>query len=216
VNTQALQAEHRKFLNTYYGISRHFYDWTRKYYLLGRDRELRALLREEWTTLVEIGPGTGRNLQKLHHRRPHASYFGIEASDSMLDHARAKCSVARFVHGFAENADISSLVGRPPDRILFSYCLSMVVDPARAIENAIGALAPGGEVVVVDFGDFEGLPRWLKGTLGRWLSTFHVHPLAPPAYESWGGQVRTELGGYVLRARFHRPLPGAREEQHAE
>jgi S-adenosylmethionine-diacylgycerolhomoserine-N-methlytransferase len=56
VNTQALQAEHRKFLNTYYGISRHFYDWTRKYYLLGRDRELRALLREEWTTLVEIGP----------------------------------------------------------------------------------------------------------------------------------------------------------------
>ncbi len=38
--TKGDAAAHRSFLNTYYGISRHFYDVTRKYYLFGRDRVL--------------------------------------------------------------------------------------------------------------------------------------------------------------------------------
>jgi len=65
--------EHQQFLNRYYGASRHIYDLTRKYYLLGRDPTLQSLLKEDWRTLVEIGPGTGRNLVKLHQKRPQAS-----------------------------------------------------------------------------------------------------------------------------------------------
>ncbi len=202
MNDAAVETEHRNFLNAYYGISRHFYDLTRRYYLLGRDSELRALAEERWSSLVEIGPGTGRNLVKLHQRRPAAQLFGIEASDEMLEHARSKCRFARISHGFAENCDIAGLTGEPPDRILFSYCLSMVLDPKRALENALEALAPGGEVVVVDFGQAQGLPRWFRTGLQRWLGAFHVHPLKTEQYEDWGGRVRTEFGGYVLRARF--------------
>ena len=42
VDSEARRA-HREFLNRYYGISRHFYDPTRKYYLFGRDRVLDPL-----------------------------------------------------------------------------------------------------------------------------------------------------------------------------
>src|SRR5690606_7770136 len=122
-------------------------DLTRKYYLFGRDRVLRDLAGEHWQTLIEIGPGTGRNLGMLHDMRPDARLGGIEASDAMLEHARRKCPWAALEQGFAENADLEGLLGCKPDRILYSYCLSMVQDPVEALLNARRALAPGGEVV---------------------------------------------------------------------
>lgn len=196
--------EHRGFLNSYYGVSRHIYDLTRKYYLFGRDAEIDALLREEWTSLVEVGPGTGRNLNKLQKRRPEAFFGGIEASDAMLEHARRKCTFARFEQGFAETADIANAMGRRPERILFSYCLSMVQSPEAAIENARRALAPGGEIVIVDFSDFAGLPVFAAAALSKWLKTFHVHPVAARDLREWGGELSFGPGRYFVRARFRR------------
>ncbi len=193
---------HRQFLNRYYGISRHFYDLSRKYYLFGRDTELRALLDEDWDSLVEIGPGTGRNLRHLHSKRPGARYGGIEASDEMLKHAQERCPFAQFNHGFAENAAIHGVIGRRPERILFSYCLSMVQEPQRAIENAVSSLAPGGEVVVVDFADFSGLPKIAARGLTNWLNTFHVNPVPPEDLTGWGGATSFGPFGYFVRARF--------------
>ncbi|HXS17881.1 MAG TPA: class I SAM-dependent methyltransferase [Polyangiaceae bacterium] len=197
--------EHQQFLNRYYGASRHIYDLTRKYYLLGRDPTLQSLLKEDWRTLVEIGPGTGRNLVKLHQKRPQASYFGIEASDAMLEVAQRKCPFARIVPGLAEQVDIATAIGARPDRILFSYCLSMVEDPRRALENAQRALAPGGHVVVVDFGEGEGLPGWFRGTLESWLNAFRVHPIAHRRYRDWGATSHSAWGGYVIFARLAAP-----------
>lgn len=196
--------DHRGFLNSYYGASRHIYDLTRKYYLFGRDAELRALLSEAWSSLVEVGPGTGRNLLQLRKRRPDAFYGGIEASDAMLAHARQKCDFAQLEHGFAESADIARAMGRRPERILFSYCLSMVQSPERAIENALRALEPGGQVVVVDFSDFAGLPRLAASALSKWLATFHVHPVAAEDLKAWGGELSFGPGRYFVRARFRR------------
>ena len=81
---------HRAFLNRYYRLTRHVYDASRRFYLLGRDRAIRDLLAHDWQRLVEIGPGTGRNLRRLHAARPTARYGGIEASDEMLAHASAR------------------------------------------------------------------------------------------------------------------------------
>jgi S-adenosylmethionine-diacylgycerolhomoserine-N-methlytransferase len=168
---------HRDFLNRYYGWSRHVYDASRKHYLLGRDRVLRDLLRQPWQRLIEIGPGTGRNLVKLHTARPDARYGGIEASDAMLDHARARLPWATLAHGYAEDADYTRLLGDRPDIVLFSYCLSMVQDPRRALMNARRAVAAHGQVVVVDFGDLAGLPSFAAQALRGWLGAFHVRPL---------------------------------------
>lgn len=168
---------HRDFLNAYYGWSRNLYDLTRRYYLFGRDELLTQLGQESWSGLVEVGPGTGRNLAVLHAARPGATLGGVDASDAMLEVARERCPWATLVQGFAEDADYTAVLGRSPDRILFSYCLSMVQDPRAALDNAIRQLAPGGRIVVVDFADGLGLPSPVRMALHRWLREFHVEPL---------------------------------------
>jgi S-adenosylmethionine-diacylgycerolhomoserine-N-methlytransferase len=183
------RSEQRAFLNRYYGVSRHFYDLTRKYYLFGRDTALDRLLGQPWVKLVEAGVGTGRNLRKLRAQRPSASFGGIDASDEMLVTARERCPFARLSLGFAEDAPFCEVLGAPPDRILFSYCLS-----AAALLNARRSLAPGGEVLVVDFADLDGLPRPLREGLLAWLRAFHVEPLDLRLFERdatvWFGPLR--------------------------
>jgi S-adenosylmethionine-diacylgycerolhomoserine-N-methlytransferase len=166
------QAAHRAFLDRYYGFTHHVYDVSRKYFLFGRDGVLDGLLASDWTTLVEIGPGTGRNLAWLHRRRPEAMLGGLEASEVMRAHAERRCSWARIDPGFAEDGNIGAVLGVPPQRILMSYCLSMFTDQDRAIDNARRHLAPGGELWVVDFSDRVRLP-----VIRAFLSAFHVEPV---------------------------------------
>lgn len=196
------RAEHRQFLNRYYGISRHFYDLTRKYYLFGRDQLIDQLAGEPWERLVEVGPGTGRNLRRLHRLRPAARLGGIDASDAMLEHARDRCHFARLEQGFAEEADYSRVVGGAPDRVLFSYCLSMVPEPWLALDHARAQLAPGGEIAIVDFADLGGLPAPLASGLRRWIGTFHVHPLDLERLRALGARIELGPGRYYVIARL--------------
>lgn len=201
------QAAHRAFLNRYYAVSRPFYDATRKYYLLGRDATIRNLVSDlGWERLVEIGPGTGRNLTLLHRDRADAVLGGIEASDEMLAHAKARCPWATLEHGFAEDAPVQALLGDPPHRVLFSYCLSMVGDPKRAIANARRSLAVGGQVVVVDFGDLTGLPAIVARSFRSYLSAFHVQPLGD-AILADATERHDGPGHYYVVARFGRTPP---------
>ena len=193
---------HRQYLNRYYGHVRHIYDLTRKAYLLGRDPTLDRLLAEPWDRLIEIGPGTGRNLDYLHARRRHARIGGVEAADVMLEHAARRCPWAHLKHGFAEDAALDGVLGGPPQRILFSYCLSMVEDPGAALDNAAGQLAPGGAVWVLDFADFTGLPSLLRLGLQRWLRSFRVRPLDPGWLIARGAEVEFGPGRYYLLARL--------------
>lgn len=200
------RGEHRAFLNRYYGLSRRIYDVTRKYYLFGRDTAIRQLTNDAgWERLVEVGPGTGRNLALLHRARPDATLGGVDASDAMLEHARARCPWARFEHGFAEDAALDHVLGAAPDRILFSYCLSMVRDRAAALENARKSLAAGGSVLVVDFADFGGLPPPVARGFRSYLRAFHVDPLDQALLEG-ATSVRFGPGRYYAVAVFG-PLP---------
>ena len=52
-----------------YRVTRHIYDVTRAYYLLGRDRMLAMVDTNPGTATLEVGCGTARNLIKLA-RRP--------------------------------------------------------------------------------------------------------------------------------------------------
>jgi S-adenosylmethionine-diacylgycerolhomoserine-N-methlytransferase len=198
------RADHRAFLNRYYGASRFIYDATRKYYLFGRDGVLRDLAGDSgWATLVEVGPGTGRNLARLRRSRPDARLVGLEASDAMIEHARAKCPWARIAHGFAEDAPLDEVLGERPDRVLFSYCLSMVGDRAAALANARRALSDRGEVVVVDFADFAGLPVRAADAFRSYLGTFRVRPLGADDLRG-AAAIRRGPGGYYVRATFRR------------
>lgn len=200
------QQEHRDFLNKYYGVSRWFYDLTRKYYLFGRDTALRELARQPWRTLIEIGPGTGRNLKKLRKLKPNAILGGVEASDAMLEFARERCPDIRWMQGFAESTDYTELLGERPDRVLFSYCLSMVQAREEAVEQARRSVSEGGEVVIVDFADLNGLPEPLASGLRKWLNTFHVYPLEHELLSKFTDNIKYGPGRYFVIAR----IPGVR------
>jgi S-adenosylmethionine-diacylgycerolhomoserine-N-methlytransferase len=122
----------------------------------------------------------------------------------MLDHARRKCSWASLIHGFAEKADYASVLGAPPERVLFSYCLSMVHEPAAALAQARAQVAPGGEVVVVDFADLGGFPGPARRLLGGWLETFHVEPQRVLGLVEGARSVSFGPGRYYVIARFSR------------
>jgi S-adenosylmethionine-diacylgycerolhomoserine-N-methlytransferase len=199
--SSSTRAAHRAFLNRYYGISRHFYDLTRKYYLFGRDRALAALLAEPWSSLMEIGVGTGRNLRRLHRARPSARLGGIDASDEMVKHAQRRCPFAAIQFGFAEDSDGHALLGEQPERALFSYSLSMMSAPSAALANARANVGLRGSVLVVDFGDLTGVPRGPRHALRQFLAAYHVRPLDLALLHDATCVERGPLGYFVI-ARF--------------
>jgi S-adenosylmethionine-diacylgycerolhomoserine-N-methlytransferase len=187
---------HRRFLDDYYGATHRVYDATRRYYLFGRDRVLDTLARERWRTLVETGCGTGRNLAHLRAMKPSARYAGIEPSAPMREHAMRRAPFARIADAFAEDAPYLALAGGPPDRILFSYSLSMIADPDEALAHARTSLAPRGKLVVVDFGDLSGVPRLVRRRFVRFLDAFHVRPIPRALFTRHGAELIAGPVGY--------------------
>jgi S-adenosylmethionine-diacylgycerolhomoserine-N-methlytransferase len=202
--------DHRRFLDDYYGATHRVYDATRRYYLFGRDRVLRDLARQRWRSIVETGCGTGRNLAVLHRLKPRRHFGGVEPSAPMRAHAQSTAPFARIVDGFAEDAPYLAIANGPPDRILFSYSLSMIGDPDEAIAHARVSLAERGRVVAVDFADLGGVPRPLRRAFVRWLDLFHVKPLPSAFYARHRAQVFDGPLGYYRVATFDPVRPPAR------
>ncbi len=158
------------------------YDFTRKPYLLGRDTLIGSLAPPLGGNVLEIGCGTGRNLVQAARRWPNAQFFGFDVSRAML--AKAEKSIAdaglgervKLAQGDA-NAFPNDLFPVPRfERVYFSYTLSMVPDWERVLERSLACLAPGGSLLIADFGDQRDLPPAFKVVLKRWLSLFHVEP----------------------------------------
>lgn len=166
-----------------YRHQRHIYDFTRKYYLLGRDRLIGRLNPRARARVLEIGCGTGRNLILAAHRYPNASFHGIDVSAEMLASAAtaigraglsARVSVAQADAASLEPSAVFGVAAF--DRVFISYTLSMIPNWPEVLDRAIAALAPGGELHIIDFGGQERLPRLLRFLLRRWLALFDVTP----------------------------------------
>ena len=170
-------------MDAIYRTQRHFYDLTRKYYLLGRDALIDGLAPPAGGSVLEIGCGTGRNLICAARRWPDARFYGIDISEAMLETARANVTKAGlsdrifFAQGDATAFDAMALFGFAGfDRIFQSYTLSMIPDWRGALREGVAKLAPGGRLDVVDFGQQEQLPGWFRGLLFAWLAKFDVSP----------------------------------------
>src|SRR5215213_206614 len=83
-------------MNRMYRHQRYFYDLTRKYYLLGRDRMLREMKISDGENVLEIGCGTARNLIILAKKHGGAHFFGLDASSEMLKTAQRKADAAHL------------------------------------------------------------------------------------------------------------------------
>jgi len=172
-----------ELMNRTYRHQRYIYDFTRKYYLLGRDRMIAEIDARDGARVLEIGCGTGRNLIAVARKFSGARCFGIDVSTEMLNSAigaisraglAARVSVA---HEDATRFDPGSLFGITQfDRIFISYSLSMIPQWQGVLDTAVSLLAPNGELRIVDFGGQERLPGAFRRLLRQWLAAFHVTP----------------------------------------
>ncbi len=168
-----------------YRTQRHFYDLTRHYYLLGRDRLIGELAPPAGGTVLEVGCGTGRNLIVAARRWPGVRFYGFDISPAMLETARAKVARAGLsdriilTQGDATAFDVRTLFGTAAfDRVFLSYTLSMIPGWRAAMAGAAQAMKPDGECHLVDFGQQERLPQAFRGVLFAWLAHFAVTPRA--------------------------------------
>ena len=179
------RVRHARLMDDLYRHQRHVYDFTRKYYLLGRDRLIDGLNIPDGGRVLELGCGTGRNLVVAAQRNPQALFYGIDISRQMLENADAAARRTGVggriftLSGDAETVDARSeftVLGF--DRVFFSYALSMVPDWRRALTNALDQVTPHGSLHIVDFGQMDRWPAAARTLMRRWLAQFHVTPRA--------------------------------------
>lgn len=175
----------RSHMDGIYRYQRYIYDATRKYYLLGRDRMLAELDVPDGGTILEPGCGTGRNLILAARRYPKARLYGFDISSEMLKTARTSIERAGLsdritvTEGDATQFDSKSMFGVEAfDRVFISYSLSMIPPWREALPAAMQAVKAGGSLHIVDFGQLEGWPNFVKSALYAWLRQFTVHPRA--------------------------------------
>jgi len=177
--------ETARLMDAVYRHQRHFYDLTRKYYLLGRDHLIDALQPPENGVVLELGCGTGRNLIAAAKRYPEARFYGLDISRHMLETAQ-KCidkaglsNRITLIEGDAANPSATEGLGVPAfDRVFYSYTLSMIPIWREALAAGAARLKEDGRIHVVDFGQQQGLPAWFRKLLFKWLASFHVSPRA--------------------------------------
>lgn len=214
--SESAGADQAVAMDRMYRFTRHIYDLTRAYYLIGRDRMLAKVVTNPSTATLEVGCGTARNLIKLARRPEPGLLCGLDASQEMLDTAAASIARVgvpaagheriRLRQGLAEQLDARSMFGRdePFDTIFFSYCLSMVPTWPGAIEAAMANLKTGGHLLIVDFWDQKELPAVFAAGLKRWLTLFHVHyrPEVHDALAALGTSARGDVAFESVARRY--------------
>ena len=198
-------AAHAATLQNFYAPQAERYDAFREKLLHGRRELIERLAISPGSTVIDMGGGTGRNLDYFGARM--LSLARVEVVDlcpALLNQARRRCAQWPDV-AVAVEADATTY--RPQaganrglshahshvDCVIFSYSLTMIPDWRRAINNALRILRPGGLIGVVDFRvsrrdpppgySRHGAltrrfwPRWF-GHDGVHLDAEHLHTLA--------------------------------------
>ncbi|PAW76346.1 MAG: hypothetical protein B9S32_15340 [Verrucomicrobia bacterium Tous-C9LFEB] len=182
--TISAPADQSQAMDQMYRLTRHVYDLSRKYYLLGRDQLLdqMAPALQPGDRVLEIGCGTARNLVGLARRNPKVELYGLDASRQMLETAeknlRKSGLLGRIVlrPELAENLrhETTFDLREPFDALFFSYSLSIIPTWPLALEAGLANLKSGGTLYIVDFWDQGDLPAWFGKMLRGWLKKFHV------------------------------------------
>ena len=158
-------------LQAFYAPQAHRYDAFRSRLLHGREELLRRLPAAAGDVVIELGCGTGENLERLGGRIGGLRRLVlVDLCPALLEQARARA--ARHSHVEVIEADIARY--RPPepaDCVYLSYALTMVEDWRAVIATAVAMLKPGGTLGVVDFYVSHARPA-----AGR---------LRHPAWERW-------------------------------
>lgn len=190
----------------FYRYHAYVYDSTRWMILHGRRRAAAALALRPDSRVLEVGCGTGLNFPYLLHDLDPAAgrLVGLDFSADMLARAARRVTRQGWPHVELVQGDATTMdLGGHFDGIFFGYSLTMIPEWPAALARAREHLAPGGRVVVLDFGRFQD---WgpLAPLMRTWLRLNHVETLRP--YEDGLRQcfqtvsVSYWLGGYNFTA----------------
>jgi S-adenosylmethionine-diacylgycerolhomoserine-N-methlytransferase len=184
----------------YYRLHAPIYDLTRPLFLFGRTRLVSELARvsveQGWRTpsILEIGCGTGRNLDLLSRVFPRSRLVGVDLAQPMLQVAQRRLGTrAQLVHGALGSVALDG----PFDIVLASYMLSMTgAEQGHCIAAARQQLNTGGLFGVVDF---HSTP---SAGFARWMAVNHVQ------FDAQLPQ-RLAVGGHAIVDQTSRAYGGA-------
>jgi S-adenosylmethionine-diacylgycerolhomoserine-N-methlytransferase len=146
--------DHAGRLEAFYGAQANDYDAYRRRLLHGREEMMAALPIQQGDRLLDLGGGTGSNLEALGERRQLLrSATVVDLSPSLLGIARERIARNEWDNVAAVQADATTYEppDGPVDLVTFSYSLTMIPDWFLALDRALANLKPGGAIGVVDF-----------------------------------------------------------------
>jgi SAM-dependent methyltransferase len=142
---------HALALGAFYGAQSAHYDRFRERLLHGRAELIASLDLPRHARVVELGGGTGRNIEFFGERIACiARYDVVDLCAPLLARARERARTIPVLHAIEADAT----TWRPPQRVdavILSYALTMIPDWRAALANAMAMLKPGGTLAVVDF-----------------------------------------------------------------
>lgn len=145
---------HAERMENFYGGQAQGYDDFRRRLLKGREQLWQALPKPEGGIWVDLGGGTGANLENFGEDIVRLKkIYVVDLSKSLLDVARDRARQRGWTNVECVEADATRF--RPPagaaDVVTFSYSLTMIPPWFAAIDNAWAMLKPGGHIGAVDF-----------------------------------------------------------------
>jgi S-adenosylmethionine-diacylgycerolhomoserine-N-methlytransferase len=145
------RSSHAEALASFYGPQADRYDDFRERLLQGRAELIEALPIGAGDRVVELGGGTGRNLEFFGPRlRAFAAVELVDLCRPLLDVAArrvAGMSNVRLIHDDATGYRPAA----PVDCVYLSYALTMMPRWDAVVDNAAAMLRPGGTIGIVDF-----------------------------------------------------------------
>lgn len=176
---QPRRGEHAQRLQAFYAPQAAGYDAFRERLLHGRrelaQRLLDSLEQPTGATLVELGAGTGRNLEFLGPRlNDFARVELVDLCPALLEVARQRARA----HANVTVIEADATRHRPAatvDAVMFSYSLTMIPDWEGALANAVDMLKPGGVLGVVDFTLSASQSPLARGFWRKWFGHDGVH-----------------------------------------
>jgi ubiquinone/menaquinone biosynthesis C-methylase UbiE/DNA-binding transcriptional ArsR family regulator len=151
---EAVKREREAMAQDYF--EKHAGDWDQIRTLHVAEAEVEAAMRAALGSapvdlLVDIGTGTGRILELFADR--YARGLGFDLSTAMLAYARPKLAQAGIGHAQVRQGDIYDLplADGSAGAVVMHQILHYLSDPARAVAEAARLVAPGGQLLIVDF-----------------------------------------------------------------
>ncbi|MGE3541396.1 MAG: class I SAM-dependent methyltransferase [Candidatus Tectimicrobiota bacterium] len=147
-------ASHAARLESFYRSQAGAYDDFRARLLHGRGALWSSLAVPQGGCWLDMGGGTGANLEYLGERLGQlARFYLVDLTPSLLNMARQRVQQHGWTNIEIVEADASTFTPRhtPVDVVTFSYSLTMMPEWFAALDHAWHLLRPGGMIGVVDF-----------------------------------------------------------------